>query len=127
MEEDVWLECNRKIQKCSSSDTNFPLLLGNLLGKIEERGMQLFAVVARHIWFQSNYVVYRGEMTPLAIVIQKARIQIQEYEQAQKVPGQENNRSFSTRLAKQWKKPSKDFVKLIWMHLLIRREARWGW
>jgi hypothetical protein len=60
--QDVWLEHNIKIQKCSISDTDFPLLLGNLLRKMKEGEMQLFAAMAQQIWFRRNHVVYGGKM-----------------------------------------------------------------
>lgn len=74
--QDVWLDCSKKLQKCASEEGDFSLIFSKLTGRLEEDEVQLFAVVARQIWFQRNAVVFGGDMISPAVVIQRARNQL---------------------------------------------------
>ena len=58
---DVWVECCRSLQKCSSVEEGFPVLLGKLACKLSEDEVQLAVGVARQIWLRQNSVVFGGD------------------------------------------------------------------
>jgi hypothetical protein len=66
---DLWSECCRVIQKCSSIEVGFSSLFEILLEKLNEEEMQLMVGVARQIWLKRNVVVFGGEfLSPSALV-----------------------------------------------------------
>jgi hypothetical protein len=105
--QDAWLDCNRKLHKYPGSDTDFIQHFGNLMCKLEEEEMQIFVAMALQIWLRYGIFggVAREAITPPAAIIQKAREQIHECEQAQKLQTQDNNNPCPTKPAKKWKKP----------------------
>jgi hypothetical protein len=58
---DVWAECGRSLQKCSSDEEGFPEIIQKWASKLSEDEMQLAVGVARQIWLRRNSVVFGGD------------------------------------------------------------------
>jgi hypothetical protein len=71
---DVWAECCRSIQKCSSDEDGFLEIFVKLASKLSEEELQLAAGVARQIWMRRNSVVFGGEFLSPSTMVARPRI-----------------------------------------------------
>jgi hypothetical protein len=80
---DIWVECCRSLQKCSSDEEGFPDIIEKLASKLSEDEMQLAVRVARQIWLRRSSVVFCGDffLSP-ATMVSHAKNQLQEFQKA---------------------------------------------
>ena len=108
------MEGNRSLQKSLTDEADFFNLFGTLLEKLEEKELQLFVAVARQLWFRRNSVVFKGTMYSPAVVLKKARDQVDEYEKALQWQRTRTSTPNSNKPAMKWSRPSVGFVKINW-------------
>lgn len=65
---DVWLENSMRIQKFTSDEDGFLNLFEKLLGRLENEEIEMFAYVARQVWFRRNKVVFGEDLLSPATV-----------------------------------------------------------
>jgi hypothetical protein len=58
------MECSRTLQKCPTDEVDFKNLFGMIIEKLEEREVQKFVAIARHMWFRRNSMVFKGTNEP---------------------------------------------------------------
>jgi hypothetical protein len=80
---DVWLESIRKIQKSSNAEKEFINIFIDLVAKLDLKEMQLFAVIACNLWLWRNTFMFGGPLDAPAVVICKAKEQVEAFEQAE--------------------------------------------
>ena len=84
-----------------------------LMERFDEDGLQIFATVARLIWLKRNFIVFGGEMTCPAVLVQHAQEQMEAWCQANR---REPRREVIPQnlLIVKWTKPPLGFIKLNW-------------
>ena len=71
--QDGWLESSRKIQKSSSGEEEFINIFAEMVDKLEPTEVQAFAVIARLIWLQQNFVIFRGSFSTPAEILRQSK------------------------------------------------------
>jgi hypothetical protein len=79
---DMWSECCRVIQKCSSIEVGFSSLFEILLEMLNEEEMQLMVGVERQIWLRRNAVVFGGEFLSPGALVKQASDQLEAWRKA---------------------------------------------
>lgn len=74
------MECSRTLQKSPTKEDDFSNLFRTFMESLEEKDVQLFVAIARQLWHRRNSVVFKGTMSPPAVVLQNARAQVDNYE-----------------------------------------------
>ena len=111
---DVRLESTRKLQKCSSDSEDFAALVIKLMGLLKSDEVQLFATVARQIWFRRNAIVHGEALSTPSMVLRMAREQIEGYETAMAPLAKklEPEHSIPQNTMLLWKAPPMGYIKL---------------
>ena len=82
--QDVWLECNKKLKKCSNEGMTFMEIFEKRTSKLDAEELQLFVLTAsaKQLWLRRNTVVLGEALSPPAVVIRRAKEQIHAFNQA---------------------------------------------
>jgi hypothetical protein len=125
---DVWMECPPKIQKSPGDEDEFSAVFVRLAERLTEDELRLMVYVARQIWFRRNDFVFNGEFRPPEKLVQVARLQMEQYDQATAPKNIEelimgNN---CNRIQVRWKKPPVGVVKLNWDAAVDERTGNVG-
>jgi hypothetical protein len=122
---DVWAECCRSIQKCSSDEAGFLEIFAKLASKLRAEELQLAVGVARQIWMRWNSVVFGGEVLSPSIMVRKATDQLHDFSKAEerrRVTHVQGSRPRCVR----WERPAEGFVKLNWDAAINRSTGKTG-
>lgn len=107
----VRMDCPRKIQKLSNSVEDGLGWFASLMEKLDEDDLCLVSVLARSIWLRRNAVVFGGQPSSPAFLVQRAIASLDEFKQAQT----EGLAAFPSILVQfHWKKPPAGIIKVNW-------------
>jgi hypothetical protein len=125
---DVWMECPPKIQKSPGDEDDFSAVFVRLAERLSDDELRLLVFVARQIWFRRNDFVFNGEFRPPEKLVQVARLQMEQYDQATASKDKEDLTMGNTCNQKQvrWKKPPIGVVKLNWDAAVDERTGNVG-
>jgi hypothetical protein len=122
---DVWLECNARIQKCTSDEVDFLYIMEKLMERLDVDQMVLVATVARQIWFRRNSVVFGGDMVSPALVLQRAKDQVEMWRSVSQRPANPTANPAQT-VAVTWSKPPDGYVKINWDASVNKQQKKMG-
>jgi ribonuclease HI len=80
---DVWSGGCIKVQKCNFEDSDFLRVAEGILEKCELEEFQNFVAIVRRLWLRRNDILHGGSFTSPATIILKAKVSIQEFQEAQ--------------------------------------------
>jgi ribonuclease HI len=124
------MECGRKIQKFPSAKEDFIKIFATFLDKLDDKEVQLCAVVARQLWalwHRRNGVVFEGELLHPTRMVHCAKEQLNNYEVAmasRKLVGRTAPETME--VIPRWKKPAEDVIKINWDASVDGRQTRIG-
>jgi hypothetical protein len=125
---DVWMECPVRIQKSPGDEDDFSAIFERLMERLSAEELRMMIFVARQIWFRRNDVVFNEEFRPPEKLIQAARTQMEQHDQATAqwkevdLPlGKICNRTHV-----RWKKPQVGVIKINWDAAIEERTGTVG-
>ncbi|XP_059440309.1 uncharacterized protein LOC132172759 [Corylus avellana] len=110
---DVWAECMKLIQKCSSTEVSFVHVLEMLHGRLEEDGMQLVAVIARLLWLRKNKVIFGGDFQSPSTLHKLAHEQVDLFMKTEEGRWVQRPQQ-SNPVVQRWHTPPVGVVKINW-------------
>jgi hypothetical protein len=111
--QDVWRSGLRKFQKGASMEDNFSHLLFTTLTRCDPEEVDLWAIIARKIWFRRNKVVHGGEFTDPTIVIQEATRLLHDFNRSN-TREEESPRNNNDHEGIYWQPPLSGTIKINW-------------
>jgi ribonuclease HI len=111
--QDVWSECNGKLQKRKCGGDDFMELLESLRQCLNEEEMHLMVTVARQIWLRRNKMVFEGEFQSPSALVRLARDQVEAFDNATRRLSDPQERDSAT-VENAWEKPPNGVVKINW-------------
>ncbi|XP_059462103.1 uncharacterized protein LOC132191108 [Corylus avellana] len=111
--QDVWAECNGKLQKSVCIDGDFIEILLKVGQGLDEDERHLMVTVARSIWLRRNKLVFEGIFQAPATVVRSAREQVEALDNVTRRHSVPSPRSIA-REEVVWKKPPQGMVKINW-------------
>jgi hypothetical protein len=79
---DVWMECGRRLHKCSFNSPDFMGIMDQLFKRLDADDIPVVVNVARQIWFQRNSVIFGGIFAHPKTVFQLATDQAEAFSKA---------------------------------------------
>jgi hypothetical protein len=110
---DVWMECDKRLHKCTSDEMDFIYVLEKLMDRLDGDQMMLVVTVARQIWFRRNSIVFGGEMVDPGQVVRRAKDQVEAWCSATQRPVISSEVS-ALPVAITWARPPEGYVKVNW-------------
>jgi hypothetical protein len=122
------MECPLKIQKSPGDEDDFSTVFVRLVERLSEDELRLLVYMAQQIWFRWNDFVFNGEFRPPEKLVQVARLQMEQYDQATASKDKEDLDMGNTcnRIQVRWKKPPVGVVKLNWDAAVDERTGNVG-
>jgi hypothetical protein len=111
--QDVWAECNGKLQKSVCRDGDFTETLFQVGNRLEDDERHLMVTVARLIWFRRNKFIFEGVFQDPKTMVRIAREQVTAVDNAIRRNTEPTLRN-NTRDVVTWQKPPQGKVKINW-------------
>jgi hypothetical protein len=120
----VWGSCEEAIQKSSVVAVDFFEIFAYLYARLEDKDLELFAIIAHKIWSRRNRVVFGGVVLPPSILIKEATQFIGDIKEIQAAIVDPVNEGQS--LQCRWLKPAVNSIKINWDAALDGRKNIMG-
>jgi ribonuclease HI len=120
--------CPSKIQKSPSDEVDFLTTFVRMVERLSVEELRMFGYVARQIWLRQNDVVFNGQFKSLGKLVQAARLQMEQYDQASacRIKDESTKGSSCIRTHVRWVKPPAGIVKINWDAALDERTGNAG-
>jgi hypothetical protein len=113
------------MQKSSYGGREFPQIFEDMLRRLTNEDLEMFAVVTRKIWLRRNELVHGGVFAHPTQVWKEAEEALQEFQRINKPSGQSSNDQQTTK-AETWKAPLMGIVKFNWDATLNQKNKTIG-
>jgi hypothetical protein len=120
--QDVWSVSERTLQKRNAGGENFCELVEMLMGRLQKKEMESFAMIAKCIWKRRNGVMHGGLFTHPSEVIRQATGLLNDYREAN-VKKLEIVESPLT-VMQGWEPPGINFLKANWDVAILQTEIK---
>ena len=120
---DVWMMCPPRIHKSPSDEVDFSTIFVCLVERLSVEELRMLGFVARQIWLRRNDVVFNGNLKSPERIVQAARLQMEQFDQASacKITDKSTMGNNRIRTHVRWMKPPVRAVKINWDAALNER------
>jgi hypothetical protein len=110
--QDVWGGCRGKLQKCGTEGRDFLQIFKAISQRCDKNDVELFAVVARKIWFKRNGVVHGESFIHPTQLLKEAEIALGEFQRCSSLGGETRKERVREQIC--WQPPYEDIIKINW-------------
>ncbi|KAF5459077.1 hypothetical protein F2P56_023065 [Juglans regia] len=111
---DVWAEKESPVQKWKSSEVDLAEVWRKLIAELPLDSMEMVVSVMRYIWLRRNWWIFERKFTSPGSVLQQARANLNEFQQAQQQGIERSKTAAVERMMVRWEAPKEGFVKVNW-------------